>query len=290
MYQKVEKQVENIKKKLDKYKSTPEIDKLFSKYSPHFIIKPEKIKLDSGKNIKINVIRDDLLPGGGGTKQRGMIPYMYKSKSTEFIYASPSNGSAQVVIAYSADVVNKKATIFTWKHESQHPLTKRASKYKNSKIIEYKKDLTELTILAEAYKDSVNLKKGKKYAEHFKLGFNNNNYIVELAEGLRRAISPELIKNPPKRLWVAAGSGTIFKILYVVFPNTHINIVQVGKTIWDDMIIKERTTLYKSDEYFYDDAKIQPPFPTTKSYDAKVWKYILKYGKDGDYFINVTSY
>lgn len=285
MYQKVEKQVKNIKEKLDKYKSTPEIDKLFTKYSPYFIIKPVKIN-----NITINVIRDDLLPGGGGTKQRGMIPYMYKSKSTEFIYASPSNGSAQVVIAYSASVVNKKATIFTWKHEQRHPLTERASKYKNSKIIEYKKDLTELTILAEAYKDSVNLKKSKNYAEHFKLGFNNINYIVELAEGLRRAISPELIKNPPKRIWIAAGSGTIFKILYVVFPNTHINIVQVGKTIWDDMIIKERTTLYKSDEYFYDDAKIQPPFPTTKSYDAKVWKYILKYGEDGDYFINVTSY
>jgi hypothetical protein len=284
MYQKVEKQVKNIKEKLDKYKSTPEIDELFDKYSPYFIIKPVKIN-----NININVIRDDLLPGGGGTKQRGMIPYMYKSQSTEFIYASPSNGSAQVVISYSADVVNKKATVFTYKNTPRHPLTVRASKYKNSKIIEYKKGLTELEILAEEYKDSINLKKGKNYAEHFKLGFNNINYIIELAEGLKRAISPELKKNPPKRIWVAAGSGTIFKILYVIFPNTHINIVQVGKTIWDDMVIKERTTLYKSDEYFYDEAEIQPPFPTTKSYDAKVWKYILKYGQNDDYFINVTA-
>jgi hypothetical protein len=284
MYQKVEKQVEEIKKKLDKYKSTLDIDKLFNKYSPHFIIEPVKIN-----NIIINVIRDDLLKGGGGTKQRGMVVYMYKSKYKEFIYASPPNGSAQVVISYSADVVGKKATVFTYKNIPRHPLTERASKYKSSKIFEYKKGLIELEKLAEEYKNSINSKKGENYAEHFKLGFNNIDYIIELAEGLKRAISPELIKNPPKRLWVAAGSGTIFKILYVIFPNTHINIVQVGKTIWDDMIIKERTTLYKSDEYFYDKAKIQPPFPTTQSYDAKVWKYILKYGQDGDYFINVTS-
>ena len=64
-------------------------------------------------------------------------------------------------------------------------------------------------------------------------------------------------------------------------------VVQVGKKIWDDQLELNRTTLIVSDEYFYDKAEIQPPYPTVTTYDAKLWKYVLKHGENNDFIWNV---
>jgi hypothetical protein len=73
------------------------------------------------------------------------------------------------------------------------------------------------------------------------------------------------------------GSATILNALYNVFPNIFFNVVQVGKKIWPDQIDPNRTKIHISDERFADIAKIQPPYSTVKTYDAKLWKYVLKY-------------
>ncbi len=91
----------------------------------------------------------------------------------------------------------------------------------------------------------------------------------------------------PRRIWLVVGSGTTLNSLYKVFPKTFFNAVQVGKKVWEDQMDLTRTKLYISDEKFWNVAKIQPPYATVATYDAKAWKYILKYGRDGDYIWNV---
>jgi hypothetical protein len=89
-------------------------------------------------------------------------------------------------------------------------------------------------------------------------------------------------------MWVVAGSAALLNTLYKVFPTTWFCAVQVGKTVWPDLLDKSRTTLYVSDEKFMQVARLQPPYPTVKTYDAKLWKYVLAHGQDGDYVWNVA--
>ena len=91
----------------------------------------------------------------------------------------------------------------------------------------------------------------------------------------------------PKRIWIVAGSAILVNVLYVVFPKTFFNVIQVGKTVWADQLDEKRTKFYKSDEKFYDIAKEQPPYPTVATYDAKLWKFVKMHGEDGDYIWNV---
>ena len=38
---------------------------------------------------------------------------------------------------------------------------------------------------------------------------------------------------------------------------------------------------------FNEKANIKPPYDSIIKYDAKLWEFVLKYGKDGDYIWNV---
>jgi hypothetical protein len=71
-----------------------------------------------------HVVRDDLL--NGGTKMRAIMPLIEASPATEFVYASPAQGYAQVALALCAAAHGRRATIFTAKRKAPHPLTLRA--------------------------------------------------------------------------------------------------------------------------------------------------------------------
>ena len=45
----------------------------------------------------------------------------------------------------------------------------------------------------------------------------------------------ELIQDPPQRLWLVCGSATILRALHRLWPKTHMLIVQVGRTVWEDL-------------------------------------------------------
>lgn len=265
-----------------------------SKYNPKIkVIPQENVIKNNGENITINVIRDDLIDAG--TKQRAMVPFFQNSKYDEFVYVSPYTGAAQVSLAYSAKMTGKKVTVFMYKIRPQHPLTKKALKLasynkKYLNLIEIKNgNMKYLEKLANSYVERKKREKGDNYITKIGLGFANEEYKNLLIEKIKNAIPKKLQENPPKRIWVPSGSSIMLNALYEVFPASYFLAVQTGKTIWDDMYNKKNTKLYKSDEFFYDKAKIQPPYPTTTSYDAKAWKFILEDGEDQDYIWNITS-
>jgi hypothetical protein len=90
-------------------------------------------------NRTFNVIRDDFLIGG--TKQRILSDIMNNSKYTEFVYAGPIYGFAQIAIAYTAKLYNKKATIIIEKKIPTWPLSRKAKEY-GARIIEVARHAT----------------------------------------------------------------------------------------------------------------------------------------------------
>ena len=72
----------------------------------------------------ILVVRDDLMPGG--TKAR-VLPALFDSH-TEYVYASPVQGYAQVALAYCAKAHSKRATIFCAARKQRHPRTVEAAR------------------------------------------------------------------------------------------------------------------------------------------------------------------
>ena len=262
-------------------------------YNPKLKIIPEKVIKNNGELITINVIRDDLIPAG--SKQRAMIPYFQTSKYKEFVYVSPYTGAAQISLAYSARVTNKKATIFMYKKRPQNPLTKKALKLaennkKHLNIIEINNgSMKYLEKLANKYVERIKKEKGEDYITKIGLGFSDEEYKNIFVKKLKEAVPKSLKDKPPNRIWVPSGSSIILNALYKVFPASYFLAVRTGKTIWPDMYNQNNTKLYETTEFFYDRAKIQPPYPTTSAYDAKAWKFVLEDGEDGDYIWNITS-
>lgn len=275
-------------------KKTRKVSKKKSKnhknYNPKLIIKQVSCNKTDGSNdiIKINVVRDDLIEAG--SKQRALVPYFEKHESTEFVYVCPYTGGAQVSLAYSALLTNKKITLFINRVRPRHPLTRKALSYGTVNLIEINNgSLKRMNKIAKKYIEKQIETFNKKYITLIELGFTNNDYRKILVQQLKKAIPLKLKNTPPKRMWVPTGSTVFVNALYKVFPKTHFLVVQTGKTVWPDQIQQERTTLYKSKEWFYDKAKRQPPYPTTKSYDAKAWTFVEQYGENGDYIWNITS-
>ncbi len=253
------------------------LDKLLN---PPIKIIQENISINN-HNINLYVFRDDFLIGG--TKQRMLNRIIKNSKCTEFIYAGPIYGYAQVALAYVCKLMNKKVILFLEKKRPLYPLTQIAKNY-GATIIELYKN-TSLNVVQKKAELYYKKNKNNKLLCYLPFGLHTKEYIKILAEEITKALPDNFIH--PKRIWLVAGSATLLNALYIVFPQTFFNVVQVGRTIWDDLIIKERTHVYISDEKFYNKALQQPPYPTVSTYDAKLWKYVLKYAKENDYIWNV---
>jgi hypothetical protein len=93
-----------------------------------------------------------------------------------------------------------------------------------------------------------------------------------------------------KSVWLVSGSATLLNVLYQIFPSsTRFNVVQVGRTIWKDLIEQDRTTVYVAPERFFQRAQIEAPYPSVPQYDSKLWRFVLEHGKPGDLIWNVGS-
>jgi 1-aminocyclopropane-1-carboxylate deaminase/D-cysteine desulfhydrase-like pyridoxal-dependent ACC family enzyme len=258
-----------------------EIERLLN---PMIKIIPETVRLDDDKEVKLFIVRDDYLIGG--TKQRIMKKVIEGSQCKEFIYAGPVYGYAQIALAYAGKLLNRRITLFVETITPMHRLTLEAKNY-GAKIMQMGKRAKLKYVQEKAVQYYEKNKSNSVCLIPF--GLHTPLYIDYLAQQIKLSLPIDLTdeKNHPKRMWLVAGSATLLNALYKVFPGTFFNVVQVGKTIWEDMTEPQRTKIYISDERFQDKATIQPPYPTVSTYDAKLWKYVLQDAMDGDYVWNV---
>jgi hypothetical protein len=120
----------------------------------------------------------------------------------------------------------------------------------------------------------------------FSFGLKDESTVKLFEDILKEAL---VNVSAPKRLWLVVGSGMILKVLQNIWPSTQYMCVQVGKTVYPDQLRDGKDKLYVAPEFFSVTSEIQPPYDTVPWYDAKLWQFFIKDGRDGDYIWNVAS-
>ena len=243
-------------------------------YNPKYKIMDIK---NGGKTF--HLLQDGILPGG--TKQRGIFEYMakYAEKYDEFIYAGPSEGFAQLALSFVAFRLGVKATNFVDSRSFSRQM--RKAKSFGCKYVIVKGGLKQVKEEATMYHNT------RPNSMLLPFGLMDHDFLEIMENNIRDALI-DIIDNPPKRLWLVAGSGTLMKIFANIFPDCELLVVQVGKTIWDDML-PPNAKKYIAPEKFQHNPMKMPPYRTVPNYDGKLWQFVLKDGQNDDYILNVGS-
>lgn len=218
----------------------------------------------------LTIVRDDRLPGG--TKQRGLLPYMENHPAREFVYASPACGYAQLALAISARMTGRRATVFTAERKTPHPLTRQAHAQGATVIQVPYGYLNVVQKRARAYAASTG-------ACYLPFGVQ----LTEVAEAITR--TAQRLNIEPPEVWTVSGSGTLTRALQKAWPNARFYTVLVGKTA----VQTGRAIRYTAPEAFAQPAKQPPPFASCPNYDAKAWAFIQQHAGPGALFWNVAA-
>src|SRR3990167_591575 len=263
-------------------------------YNPEIKVEPATWE---GKTF--HVIREDYLPGG--TKQRALFEFINRRKEEEFVYAGPTSGYAHCALSYVTKLLNKKATVFLQTgapHRDEHAPLVQYTRSNGANIHLLAKTLDDTTKDATNYVENVN--KGKETPTCFMcpFGLDSEEYKEILRNALISAMPQELKDSPPKRLWITVGSGTLLRVIATIWTETVFMPVRVGKGVWEDQYdpqvwkrMGDGLTIedLKAPQRFFEKVarELLPPYSSVSNYDAKVWQFVQKHGKDGDYIWNV---
>lgn len=222
----------------------------------------------------IKVVRDDLLDGG--TKRRGFNVYIESFPDVkEWVYASPRQGYAQLSLAYACKDLGKRATV-TVPKGSRYWLTNEAEKL-GANIIEV--PMGFLTNIQA---------KAKKYVEENEgsalIPFGGDHPII--IDAMRRA-ALSLDIEPPKEVWTVMSSGVLSRGLQLAWPDAKVYGVQIGHNTTDREIGRAETMRSKYKFHQECKEKDRPPFPSSLTYDSKVWEFIKERASEGALFWNV---
>ena len=213
------------------------------------------------------VLRDDLYPGG--TKAR-VLPRML-AVGTEYVYASPAYGYAQIALAHAARAVGALATVFVAKRATMHPRTEEARRA-GAKVVQVPTGyLSNVQSKARGYCELTG-------ATFMPFGFDSEDFLAAL-EGVVR----EAPAHPPE-VWSVAGSGVLSRAMQRVWTDVPFHAVQIGQP---PNVAAAR--LWLSPLPFERDATEPPPFPSCSNYDAKAWAFILRHAAPGALFWNVAA-
>jgi hypothetical protein len=224
---------------------------------PHIVINPTPY---IQKFTDFDVMREDVLYGGA--KQR-IISQIKLDKTT--IYAGPDQGFAQVALGI-ANKINKQETIMltSLTNDSITNTTVRALQFGTKIALVDNIPLYELQEQAKIYANQ---------QQAFLLSFGMQNYVQEYVNAFKDYINDI---QQYDNIWLTVGSATILNALRILFPNTHLHGLQVGKTVSKELI-PINTTIYVSNLNFNKTTKNLPPYPSIDTYDAKIWEIFLKH-------------
>ncbi len=210
----------------------------------------------------INVLRDDLLPGG--TKSIFLHKILDTTKDY-FVYASPVYGGMQIALAHYCSSIGKKAVIFCARRKSPHPNTLRA---KAAGAIIYQVPygyLTNCQAKATRFAEANN-------GQVVTFGANYPVAIDAIADRMRKVTS--VLGKEPTKIYCAVGSGTLIKGILQGTDTAKVHGVLVGADFSLDGT--NRATFIRYPKPFDYESKISSPFPSCKNYDLKAWEYCLK--------------
>ena len=224
------------------------------------------------------VFRADLAMGG--FKAFAAEKLIAETKEDTIVYCAPRVGHAPDAIASLAKLYGKRCVFFC-------PSSKEPSNHQKS-LLAY--DNVELRFVRIAAMPVLNKYAkewaGKNGAKFFKFGLSGMPLvtagIVNTADTITR-----LLGDQPSEIWCAVSTGTMIRGLQIGWDKSLAFGVAVARNMKDGEI--GNANVWSAHEPFLKESKVQPPFPTTKTYDAKAWQPFMESSKPGAIFINVGS-
>lgn len=250
-----------------------------SNYNPPLVI--EQVNYN---DKTFNLVQDSYLPVG--TKQRG-LGYFLAIKDAGYervVTTATPYGYGQVAAAWCCAIAGLGFDLFLLKVTPRTTMTEMAIGL-GAQVYEIGDGTyVKTSVIENLARDHANNNNSNGINTMFvKLGLDDDIYIQYLAAAIQQAAGDII----PHVIWLAGGSGVIARALALAFPGVHLNIVQVGRKIYDDVLQGINHTIYEASESFTQDASVIPPYDSLRNYDAKVWKYASQYGNTGDFIWNV---
>lgn len=214
----------------------------------------------------VNVLRDDLLPGG----TKSILMPSIIGDDNEYVYASPVYGGFQIALSAYCQSVNKKATIFCAKRKDKHCNTLKCIEY-GANVIEI--PFGYLSVIEKRAKDYC-LSTGAK-----KLIFGANSMENKILIGNRMRKVIHKLGKEPDEVWCAIGSGTLVDSILLATEATKVYGVQVGAEYKGN---HERLTVLKYNKSFDKPSRFKSGFPSTPNYDLKAFELCIKHKKAND--------
>jgi Pyridoxal-phosphate dependent enzyme len=198
----------------------------------------------------IRVVRDDLYPGG--TKSR-YLGELFKH-ADEVVYASPCQGGAQYALAFVAQKLKKRATLFVAKRKIPH-----------ARAFEAKALGAVIVQVPNGYLNVVQAR-ARQYCED--TGATLAPFGMDVPWAIDVIADAALATGEqPDEVWCAGGSGVLGRALRRAWPKAKVFVVMVGRDK-EPVPGAQHIRYPKPFEY----QAVQPPFPADPHYDAKAWQ------------------
>ena len=220
-----------------------------------------------------NVIDDGEFQYGSKAK---MADFMISQvKEDTLVYVAPRTGYAPYSLTYLAKKYNKKLVLFmpASKAASDHQL--RVIEDGATPIFLKTPAMPTINIWAKEFSKKI----GAKYLP---FGLKHEQVVAGGVRLFHNAFKDTKIEN----MWTVFSTGVLSRTLQIALPNTNFNAVAVARNVQYGEL--GRAKFYTHHKDFLKDAEVTTPFDCIKTYDAKGWEYMTKYGHSGDWFWNVA--
>jgi len=235
-------------------------------YKPDFEFKLKQIE-------GYNVIDDGDFQYGTKAKMGDFM--ISQVKEDTLVYVAPRTGYAPYSLTYLAKKYNKKLVLFM-------PASKEASEHQ-LRVIE---DGATPIFLKTPAMPTINgwakefaQKIGAKYLP---FGLKHEQVVAGGVKIFHEAFKDKVIP----RMWSVFSTGVLSRTLQIALPNVDFSAVAVARNVQPGEL--GRAKFYTYHKEFLKDCDSNTPFDCIKTYDAKGWEYMKKYGQLGDWFWNVA--
>lgn len=218
----------------------------------------------------VNVLRDDLLPGGTKACFIGEL----LDQSFDFhVYASPVYGAFQIALAEYCRQHNRRAVIFCAKRGEPHENTLRA-KQAGARVLQ----------VPYGYLSNVQAKARQfcreNNGQYLEFGGRHEVAVQRISERAKAVF--EKIGRIPDEIFCAVGSGTLLQGIERATEGGKCKIIGVCVGAEYKDAIGKNTALVKYPLPFEKPARAAAPFKTSRNYDLKAWEVCLARHNGGD--------
>jgi len=211
-----------------------------------------------------------------GTKAKMGDFMISQVKEDAMVYVAPRTGYAPYSLCYLAKKYNKKLYLVmpASKEASEHQLTA----IENGGIPLFVKipAMPTANIWAKQFAERI----GAKY-----LPFGLKHEMV-VAGGVG-VFNDNFKDTNIETMWTVFSTGVLSRTLQIALPNTKFNAVAVARNVQDGEL--GRAKFYTHDRPFLKSSRVQTPFDSIQTYDAKGWELLKTHGQQGDWFWNVAG-